>query len=198
VRKRISHTRTGAGRSKAKVTVKPKKSARPKNKTVKKTARHIKKSSVARKGAMALPISMAVSKAPSQEFAGAQAPYRRRYSPTSMYDVLFPSAEDSDLSFRDAPAGWTKAKAEDLATIAGLQLTDDHWEVIRVLHGCYRDEVAPRLRLLHDALQARFVEKGGVKYLYRILPGGPVVQGCALAGLKPPAGARDLSFGSVA
>jgi len=140
----------------------------------------------------------ATMKTPSQETTRTEAPQRRRYAPTSMHDILYPSAEDSDLDFRDAPAGWTKAKAEELAINAGFKLTEDHWEVMRVLQGCYKDEAAPRLRLLRDALQARFAAKGGVKYLYRILPGGPIVQGCALAGLKPPAGARDLSFGSVA
>jgi tRNA 2-thiouridine synthesizing protein E len=37
-----------------------------------------------------------------------------------------------------------------------------------------------------------------MKYLYTLLPGGPIAQGCRLAGLKPPAGAVDQGFGSVA
>ena len=55
-----------------------------------------------------------------------------------------------------------------------------------MLQGCYKDEVSPRIRLLRDALEARFAGKGGMKYLFGILPGGPIAQGCALAGLKPP------------
>jgi len=35
-------------------------------------------------------------------------------------------------------------------------------------------------------------------YLYQIIPGGPVAEGCRLAGLSVPAGAVDKSFGSVA
>jgi TusE/DsrC/DsvC family sulfur relay protein len=116
-----------------------------------------------------------------------------------MYGILHPGLEtETDPSFPNAPDGWTKAHAEALAVHSALKLTDDHWEVVRVLQGCYKDEVSPRLRLLRDALEARFADKGGMKYLYVILPGGPIAQGCALAGLKPPAGARDLSFGSVA
>jgi tRNA 2-thiouridine synthesizing protein E len=189
-----------AVRSKSKAKPKTtKKAAQPnRKKAAIKVAPRSTKRNVARKTAAASPKSIAVSKAPSQETARAEAPQRRRYAPTSMHDILYPSAEDSDLDFRDAPTGWTKAKAEELAINANLKLMEDHWEVMRVLQGCYRDEAAPRLRLLRDALQARFAAKGGVKYLYRILPGGPIVQGCALAGLKPPAGARDLSFGSVA
>jgi len=119
--------------------------------------------------------------------------------PRTIFDILHPgAAAASDPSFRDAPDGWTPAQARALAAQAGLTLTEDHWEVIRVLQGCYKDEVSPRIRLLRDALEARFTGKGGMKYLFGILPGGPIAQGCALAGLKPPAGAKDLSFGSIA
>lgn len=124
---------------------------------------------------------------------------RRRDAPVTMFGILHPGAEmESDPSFRDAPDGWTQAHTRALAAEAGLKLTEDHWEVVRVLQGCYKDEVSPRIRLLHDALEARFASKGGMKYLFGILPGGPIAQGCALAGLKPPPGAMDLSFGSVA
>jgi TusE/DsrC/DsvC family sulfur relay protein len=122
-----------------------------------------------------------------------------RTAPRTMYDIVHPGVEAvMDPSFRDAPEGWTPALARALAAKTGLNLTEDHWEVIRVLQGCYKDEVSPRIRLLHDALNARFTGKGGMKYLFGILPGGPIAQGCSLAGLKPPAGATNVSFGSVA
>ncbi|MBM3567226.1 MAG: sulfite reductase [Alphaproteobacteria bacterium] len=116
-----------------------------------------------------------------------------------MGDLLYPSGQpEIDPDFPDAPADWSRGRAEGAAQALGLALTAEICEVIRVLQGCYKDEVAPRLRLLHDALQARFAAQGGMKYLYGVLPGGPIVQGCHLAGLRPPAGARDQSFGSVA
>jgi tRNA 2-thiouridine synthesizing protein E len=117
-----------------------------------------------------------------------------------MFNILHPGTgtEQVDMSFPDAPHGWTQDQAKARAAEAGLKLMEDHWEVIRVLQGCYKDEVSPRIRLLRDALEARFTAKGGTKYLYEILPGGPIAQGCALAGVKPPHGAKDLSFGSVA
>jgi TusE/DsrC/DsvC family sulfur relay protein len=120
-------------------------------------------------------------------------------APRTIFDILHPGAATGfDPSFRDAPDGWSPDHARTLAAAANIELTDDHWEVIRVLQGCYKDELSPRIRLLRDALEARFASKGGMKYLFAILPGGPIAQGCTLAGVKPPHGARDLSFGSVA
>jgi tRNA 2-thiouridine synthesizing protein E len=54
------------------------------------------------------------------------------------------------------------------------------------------------MRELQDALEEKFHHKGGMKYLFTLFPGGPVAQGCRLAGLKAPAGATDRGFGSVA
>ena len=120
-------------------------------------------------------------------------------TPRTIFDILHPGAATGSVtSFRDAPDGWTPDHTRKLAAEAGLELIEDHWEVIRVLQGCYKDELQPRIRLLRDALEARFAGKGGMKYLFAILPGGPIAQGCTLAGVKPPHGARDLSFGSVA
>ena len=57
---------------------------------------------------------------------------------------------------------------------------------------------AVNLRELHDALDEKFHRQGGIRHLYRLFPGGPVAQGCRIAGLKAPAGATDKGFGSVA
>ena len=105
-----------------------------------------------------------------------------------------------DPQFPHAPADWTPQAATALAKQENLALADDHWEVIRGLQAFYdRHEEGPiNLRELHDALEEKFHHKGGLKYLYTLLPGGPIAQGCRLAGLKPPGGAVDKSFGSVA
>lgn len=55
-----------------------------------------------------------------------------------------------------------------------------------------------RRRALHDALEEKFHHKGGLKFLYTLFPRGPVAQGCRLAGLTPPPGSFDPSYGSVA
>jgi tRNA 2-thiouridine synthesizing protein E len=102
--------------------------------------------------------------------------------------------------FRYAPAGWTQSFAGELARAEGLALTEDHWEVVRGLQELYaRNEgVVLALTVIKDALEEKFHHKGGMKYLYRLFPGGPVAQGCRLAGLAAPAGATDTGFGSVA
>ena len=56
----------------------------------------------------------------------------------------------------------------------------------------------PNMRQIKDALDEKFHSRGGMKYLYQIIPGGPVTEGCRLDGLSVPAGYVDKSFGSVA
>jgi tRNA 2-thiouridine synthesizing protein E len=104
-----------------------------------------------------------------------------------------------DQRFPHAPVDWTPDVARDAAREDGLTLANDHWEVVRALHEYYsrHQEIEINVRELHDALDEKFHAKGGIKYLYQILPRGPVAQGCRLAGLQAPAGAADRGFGSV-
>jgi tRNA 2-thiouridine synthesizing protein E len=119
----------------------------------------------------------------------------------SMSEIMNPSAApQKDPAFPNAPTGWTKTAAEDTAAREGLTTTEDHWEAVRALQeffGRHSEETKVNARELHDALDERFHQKGGIKYLYEIFPGGPVAQGSRIAGFEPPAGAIDPSFGSV-
>ncbi len=102
--------------------------------------------------------------------------------------------------FPHAPAGWSVAEAEQAASGEGLQTDDGHWEAVRALQEYFArhaDGPAFNARELHDALEEKFHARGGMKYLYRLFPGGPVTQGCRLAGLEAPAGSVDRGFGSV-
>lgn len=94
---------------------------------------------------------------------------------------------------------WSEDDAKTTATEEGLTLTDDHFEVLHALQEYYsRHEInLINLRELHDALDEKFHYKGGLKYLYDLFPGGPIAQGCRIAGLQAPAGAVDKGFGSV-
>ncbi len=114
----------------------------------------------------------------------------------SMNDILHPGSSGNP-DFPDAPKGWTPADAERIALAENLDIGDEHWAVIRALQKLFAAHPDPGVRTLHDALDEHFHGNGGIRYLYRILPAGPVAQGCRLAGLQAPAGSTDASFGSV-
>ena len=104
----------------------------------------------------------------------------------------------SPESFPNAPSDWDIATAKVIAEADGMTLNDDHWDLIRALQEYYSKVEFPHLRQIKDALDEKFHSQGGMKYLYQIIPGGPVAEGCRLAGLPVPAGAIDKSFGSTA
>lgn len=94
--------------------------------------------------------------------------------------------------------GWSESIAQDLAQQENIQLTDAHWQVIRMLRDHYRlHGLAPSARQLLDGLEERFHREGGRKHLYQLFPGGPITQGSKIAGLPLPPYSSDLSFGSV-
>ncbi len=93
---------------------------------------------------------------------------------------------------------WDKELAAARAAEHGIELTDDHWAVIDFLRRHYLKEGPPKsARHLGEALDKEFSGLGGSRFLYQILPGGPVTVGCHLAGLPAPAYATDRSFGSA-
>jgi tRNA 2-thiouridine synthesizing protein E len=99
--------------------------------------------------------------------------------------------------FPNAPNDWSVDNATKKADDLGINLSDDHWHVVRALHEFFDKNDSINRRQLTDALNEKFHHQGGLKYLYRLLPGGPVAQGCSLAGISLPAGSIDESFGSV-
>jgi len=104
-----------------------------------------------------------------------------------------------DPAFPHAPSDWTQAAAVQTARQEGLNFGDTHWDTIRALQEYYakHQDIPVNIHELHDALDEKFHGKGGLKYLYELFPGGPVAQGCRIAGLRAPAGAIDRGFGSV-
>ena len=100
-------------------------------------------------------------------------------------------------SFPYAPSDWSIEGATAKASDLGIELSDDHWQVVQALHEYFNKNDSINRRELTDALDEKFHSQGGLKYLYTLLPGGPVAQGCSLAGIGLPAGSVDESFGSV-
>lgn len=88
-------------------------------------------------------------------------------------------------------------QTEQMAAEEGLVLSGEHWTVIRYLRSFYRQHQDDyQLKALVEGLESKFGAKGGRRYLYRLFPGGPVTQGCRLAGVPVPGGSTDPSFGS--
>ena len=101
--------------------------------------------------------------------------------------------------FPFAPEGWAPDAAADAAAAEGVTLNEDHWEAIRAIQEYFArsPEVGFKPRECTDALNEKFHARGGLKYLYTLFPGGPIAQGCRLAGIPAPAGSTDYGFGSV-
>ncbi len=81
---------------------------------------------------------------------------------------------------------WSEDFARALARQEGLELTDEHWEVIRYLRAYFEQHgVQAQVReMIRHFRQKWGPEKGGNRYLHEIFPrGGPQKQGNRLAGL---------------
>ncbi|HHH46405.1 MAG TPA: TusE/DsrC/DsvC family sulfur relay protein [Thiotrichales bacterium] len=85
---------------------------------------------------------------------------------------------------------WTPEIAEAMAKEDGVELTDNHWEVINFLREYYDEyQIAPAVRVLTKAIGKKLgKEKGNSKYLYELFPYGPAKQACKYAGLPKPTG----------
>ncbi|KFC51483.1 sulfurtransferase TusE [Halomonas sp. SUBG004] len=83
---------------------------------------------------------------------------------------------------------WDDGVAALLAADEGLALTEEHWELIRVVRDFYtRYEMAPAMRPLVKATkQALGEEKGRSVYLMRLFPGSPPKRLARIAGLPKP------------
>ena len=107
------------------------------------------------------------------------------------------SARNREVLFPYAPEGWTSADAEVQAEVEHIAMEEAHWRTVIALQEYYAKHDNILTRELHDALNEKFHIDGGIRFLYTALPGGPIAQGCRLAGLQAPAGSADPSFGSV-
>ena len=94
---------------------------------------------------------------------------------------------DRPEHFPHAPVDWSPEMVLRKAREEDIELEEDHWVVILALQEYFShhdDSKQVNRRLLHDALNEKFHHKGDLAYLYRLLPGVPIVQGCRLAGLE--------------
>jgi tRNA 2-thiouridine synthesizing protein E len=112
-----------------------------------------------------------------------------------MAETLAPCDADAYLNDLDT---WNEDMALSLAEAEGIELSEEHLDVICTLRDHYAEcGPANNARSVLRALEEVYRDQGGRKYLYRLFPRGPITQGCRLAGLPTPAGNADPSFGSV-
>lgn len=93
---------------------------------------------------------------------------------------------------------WSESMAQQIAAQCGIQLSEEHWDVIRYVRDYYLERgFVRRSRELSAALNERFRAQGGNKYLYRLFNGGPVLKACQLGGVPLPENCTDPSFGTA-
>ena len=85
---------------------------------------------------------------------------------------------------------WDEDIANELAKEEGIDMSENHWEVVNFLREYYDEyQIAPAVRVLTKAIGKKLgAEKGNSKYLYELFPYGPAKQACKYAGLPKPTG----------
>jgi len=84
---------------------------------------------------------------------------------------------------------WTVEIAEKIAKEEGIELTEEHWEIIYFVQEYYKEySITPIMRILGKAIGRKLGEdKGKSRYLYNLFPDVPIKQSARIAGLpKPP------------
>ena len=88
---------------------------------------------------------------------------------------------------------WSEEISRHMANKEGVNLTPEHWEVIKYLRKFYFEfGVVPMVRLLMKYMKEQCgPNKSSEEYLYQLFPKGPARQGSRLAGLPEPQGCID-------
>lgn len=94
---------------------------------------------------------------------------------------------DNDGYLKDTTQ-WSEGMAVAIATGENIELSPEHWEVVRFVRDFYLEfNTSPAIRMLVKAMANKFgEEKGNSRYLYRLFPKGPAKQATKIAGLPKP------------
>jgi len=113
--------------------------------------------------------------------------------------ILNEHVTDRDpASYMDELPEWNRKIAEQAARDEGIELSEKHWEVLHFLRRRFatHGQVRYARELTHE-LEKVIAGNRGSRYLFELFPGGPVTQGCRIAGIPAPPFHEDRSFGSV-
>jgi len=84
------------------------------------------------------------------------------------------------------PANWNEDVAQVLAQGEKIEMTDEHWDVIRFMRDFYEEhQVAADARFVIKHLAER-VGRDAQKKLFVLFPYGYVKQACKIAGMRRP------------
>ena len=105
-------------------------------------------------------------------------------------DVGGKSIETDEEGYLVNRDDWTDDVAKAIAVAEGLDMSENHWEVVNFLREYYEEyQIAPAVRVLTKAIGKKLgKDKGNSKYLYELFPYGPGKQACKYAGLPKPTG----------
>ena len=83
---------------------------------------------------------------------------------------------------------WSELAAEEIAAAEGIVLTDEHWQVIKLLRDVHQEfQHTPITRVFVKLMAERLgKEKGRSIYLLKLFPETPMRKSCKIAGLPKP------------
>jgi tRNA 2-thiouridine synthesizing protein E len=86
------------------------------------------------------------------------------------------------------PAQWNEQVAEALARAERIDLSEEHWAVIRFMREYYEQhQIAPDARhVMKHLAEFKGAGKAGRNDLFALFPYGYVKQACKIAGMRKP------------
>ena len=103
-------------------------------------------------------------------------------------DTAIGLAEIDAEGYLVEPEDWNEDVARELARGLGIELGDDHWDVIRFMRSYYEEHrIAAAARNVINHLDGRYPGQARNR-LFKLFPYGYVGQACKIAGMKRPRG----------
>jgi len=83
---------------------------------------------------------------------------------------------------------WNEDLGEHIAQLDGVQLTDEHWQIIHYFREYYDDyNIPPPMRMVIRVFKKAFGdENANSRYLHKLFPQGPTKHASKFGGLPKP------------
>ena len=99
--------------------------------------------------------------------------------------VVYPTDVQGFLKKR---LSWSAPLARHIASLDGIELSDEHWEIIHYFREYYEDyNIPPPMRMVMRVFKKAFGdENANSRYLHSLFPEGPTKTASKYAGLPKP------------